>query len=96
MSKETKFFVKNDSFEELQQFASDLIAENAGLKNRIDQLQNQLDQNVNLIAAAPELLEALEVMLSLHNSFNPLENEDTMFYEVKLAKAVIAKARGYS
>lgn len=46
--------------------------------------------NANLIAAAPELLGALELILSYHDDGNCVLHQD----DVSMAKAVIKKALG--
>jgi hypothetical protein len=49
--------------------------------------------NARLIAAAPELLAALEALLSVYQGFAPWEGEVERQAEIK-ARAAIAKARG--
>lgn len=54
------------------------------------------EANANLIAAAPELYEALETLLKHHSGPQPVDNEafETVAKDVEQARAVLAKARG--
>lgn len=56
-----------------------------------------LDQqaNANLIAAAPDLLEALEYALSMWGDYLPAGNSNAM-KAIKQARAAISKAKGES
>lgn len=47
------------------------------------------EADARLIAAAPDLLEALELLLRLHELISPIEGD-----EVRKTRAAIAKARG--
>jgi hypothetical protein len=51
------------------------------------------EANAQLIAAAPDLLEALEVFIELHPCTNGCEPDD-MTCATSKAKAAIAKAKG--
>lgn len=52
--------------------------------------QDETNANAALIAAAPELLKALEKIISIYG----LSNIDADTDEMNLARAVIAKAKG--
>lgn len=59
----------------------------------------QADANVRLIAAAPELLEALEAVVAEWDALYPFfpteaKIEDAEFSGFQMARAAIAKARG--
>lgn len=57
-------------------------------------LMNQ-EANANLIAAAPELLAALEAMHACHRAFSDSENWTVLDDEARLlAEKAIAKAKG--
>lgn len=60
--------------------------------NRLD-LIPQKEANARLIAAAPELLEALELMVD-HHSNEWLDHSQPIYNIMKKARAVIAKAIG--
>lgn len=66
MSKETKVF--NDSFEELQKFASTMIIENAGLKNCIDNLNAQIAALETKNDAMLDLLNVIKNNTDLPNN----------------------------
>lgn len=69
------------------------IARVVGDKRVASDLQRQAD--LRLIAAAPELLEALEILTDcLENSIELLSHDPADDARVKLARAVIAKATG--
>ncbi len=57
---------------------------------------DKLDADARLIAAAPDLLEALKVMLSHTADLDPMQGyrPEEDFTAVKQARAAIAKATG--
>ena len=55
------------------------------------------EQNANLIAAAPELLDALQAMLSLdEDNHQRHAGDDDVCYEVRKAREAVAKALGHN
>lgn len=50
--------------------------------------------NARLIAAAPELYEALEMLLRLDEEHQRGADDDDVCFEVRTAKTALAKARG--
>ena len=63
---------------------------------RLDVDRFEAEANARLIAAAPELLEALEAMLSHTADLDPMQGfrPEEDFSAVKQARAAIAKATG--
>lgn len=52
------------------------------------------DADLRLIAAAPELLEALQRLLKYHDDFYGIEPDEDPDHPLAVAKATIAKALG--
>lgn len=52
------------------------------------------DADLRLIAAAPELLEALQRLLKYHDDFYDIEPDEDPEHPLAVAKAAIAKALG--
>ncbi|ELR5271182.1 hypothetical protein EX227_12565 [Providencia rettgeri] len=52
------------------------------------------EANAHLIAAAPELLEALQRLLKYHDDFYGIEQDEDSDHPLSVAKAAIAKALG--
>nr|ELR5040960.1 hypothetical protein [Providencia stuartii]ELR5082974.1 hypothetical protein [Providencia stuartii] len=52
------------------------------------------EANAHLIAAAPELLEALQRLLKYHDDFYGIEQDEDPEHPLAVAKAAIAKALG--
>ncbi|WP_272672972.1 hypothetical protein [Providencia sp. PROV131] len=50
--------------------------------------------NAHLIAAAPELLDALQKLLKYHDDFYGIEPDEDPDHPLSVAKAAIAKALG--
>ncbi|MDD9340338.1 MAG: hypothetical protein PV362_11970 [Providencia heimbachae] len=56
--------------------------------------KDESNANAHLIAAAPELLEALQRLLKYHDDFYGIEPDEDPEHPLAVAKAVIAKALG--
>lgn len=54
----------------------------------------EMKANAHLIAAAPELLEALQKLLKYHDDFYGIEPDEDPEHPLAIAKAAIAKALG--
>ena len=79
-----------DDAPEVQAFAAHRIAERERCARvNYEALKAQMEANARLIAAAPELLYALENLLAVKNC-----EGGTMFDSDEIARAAIAKARG--
>lgn len=54
----------------------------------------EVEANCDLIAAAPELLKALEAMLQIYGDSHDKDRDELETYAITLARAAIAKANG--
>lgn len=59
-----------------------------------DENEEEMKANAHLIAAAPELLEALQRLLKYHDDFYGIEQDEDPEHPLAVAKAAIAKALG--
>jgi len=67
-----------------------IIKELDKTKSLSGQVWTRLEADAQLISAAPEMLEALEVMVSVYSEISQLKET----YAMQKAKDAIAKARG--
>lgn len=93
---DTEWIAEND---EAQVSASAPITDNEGVTVALVVSEkwsdDELDANARLIAAAPELLEALETIAGLYDhEASSGENSMKLYDARSIALAVIAKARG--
>jgi hypothetical protein len=55
---------------------------------------NECEANIRLIAATPDLIDALEALLSLDDDHQRGKGDEDVCQEVRMARAAIAKATG--